>query len=63
MAAFASSSKDDGREPRTHAPAAGDAVALDVRWPSDLGAWEGKPVRLRFELKDATLFAFQFLPT
>ena len=39
----------------------GDAVSQDVRWTSDLSALEGKTVRLRFELRDAKLFAFQFV--
>ncbi|RPH39805.1 MAG: hypothetical protein EHM91_11880, partial [Planctomycetota bacterium] len=37
--------------------ATGDSVSQEVRWTSDLAALEGKPVRLRFELKDAKLFA------
>jgi hypothetical protein len=41
----------------------GDAVARTVTWKggSDIGALAGKPVRLRFDLKDADVFAFQFL--
>jgi len=42
------------------AEATGDSVAQELRWTADLAALEGKPVRLRFELKDAKLFAFQF---
>ncbi|MFO0953753.1 MAG: hypothetical protein U0835_21875 [Isosphaeraceae bacterium] len=39
----------------------GDAVELPVYWKdgADLKALAGKPVRLRFVLKDADLFAFQ----
>jgi hypothetical protein len=42
------------------AEATGDSVSQEIRWASDLAALEGKPVRLRFELRDAKLFAFQF---
>jgi hypothetical protein len=40
----------------------GDSVAGVVSWKSgaDLARWAGKPVRLRFELKDADLFSFRF---
>ncbi|HEX7901474.1 MAG TPA: LamG-like jellyroll fold domain-containing protein [Planctomycetota bacterium] len=38
----------------------GDAVDRELPW--DVSALEGKPVRLRFELKDAKVFAFQFAP-
>jgi len=40
----------------------GDAIAHTVQWKSgpDVGRLAGKPVRLRFELADADLFAFQF---
>jgi len=33
-----------------------------VNWKNggDVGAIAGKPVRLRFELKDADVFAYQF---
>jgi hypothetical protein len=43
-------------------PLQGDAVDQSVTWkPSaDLRKWAGKPVRLRFELKDADLFSFRF---
>jgi len=42
----------------------GDAVERAVPWPEDrnLAALAGKPVRLRFVLKDADLFAFRFSP-
>jgi len=42
-----------------------DRLAHVVRWEScggDLRALEGKPVRLRFLLRDADLYAFQFVP-
>ncbi|MCC6234894.1 MAG: exo-alpha-sialidase [Verrucomicrobiales bacterium] len=39
-----------------------DAVQHEVRWKTDadLGAWSGKPVRLRVALRDADLFSFRF---
>ncbi len=39
-----------------------DAIDHEVRWKGDpdLGQHAGKPVRLRFELRNAKLFAFQF---
>jgi len=42
-----------------------DDVQHVVRWKArggDLRSLEGKPIRLRFVLKDADLYAFQFLP-
>ena len=43
-------------------PATGDAVSHEVQWTggSPLRGLEGKPVRLRFELQNAKLYAFQF---
>lgn len=41
-------------------PVSGDSVSEELQWKADLGAMEGKPVRLRFEIRDASLFAFQF---
>lgn len=38
----------------------GDDLAFPVRWRGDAGAMAGRPVRLRFTLKDADLFAFRF---
>lgn len=40
----------------------GNEIDRVVRWKSgsDIGALAGKPVRLRFAMKDAKLFAFQF---
>jgi hypothetical protein len=43
------------------AEATGDSISQEIRWTSDLASLEGKPVRLRFDLKDAKLFAFQFI--
>jgi hypothetical protein len=41
----------------------GDSLDRSVTWKStpDLGAFAGKPVRLRLELKDADLFSIRFL--
>jgi hypothetical protein len=44
------------------AEVSGDSVSKEIQWPADLTSLEGKPVRLRFELRDAKLFAFQFGP-
>ena len=42
-------------------PITGDFVDGHVAWKGgDLSTLAGKPVRLRFELKDASLYAFQF---
>ena len=40
----------------------GDEIARVVSWKSgpDVGALAGKPVRLRFEVKDADLYSFEF---
>ena len=42
----------------------GDSIAEAVTWSGDpnLSALAGKPVRLKFELRDADLYAFQFQP-
>jgi len=42
----------------------GDDVALTVQWKqgSDVSALAGKPVRLRFRLKDADLYSLKFNP-
>jgi hypothetical protein len=42
----------------------GDELACVVRWRQggDVRPLSGKPVRLRFVLKDADLYAFQFVP-
>lgn len=39
----------------------GDSLSAPVRWKGErrIGALAGKPVRLRFELKDADVFSFQ----
>jgi len=43
-------------------PIFGDSLARQVTWKEtgDLGSLVGKPVRLRFALKDADLYAFRF---
>lgn len=43
-------------------PIFGDSIERTVTWKTgnDVNALAGKPVRLRFELKDADLFAFKF---
>ena len=44
-------------------PISGDVLKHVVTWngESDLSAWAGRPVRLRFSLRRARLFAFQFV--
>ena len=41
-----------------------DDLACTVHWKknADVGALAGKPVRIRFQLKDADLYAMQFVP-
>ena len=41
----------------------GDTIKREVNWKNgtDVSALAGKPVRLRFVLKDADLFSFQFI--
>jgi hypothetical protein len=40
----------------------GDDIEQIVTWKtgSDLSQWSGKPMRLRFVMKDADLFSLQF---
>ena len=42
----------------------GDTIARTVSWNgvADVSAYSGKPVRLSFDLKDADVYAMQFLP-
>ena len=43
----------------------GDHLRFIVRWNDaggDLRAWAGRPVRLRFVLRDADLYSLQFVP-
>lgn len=51
-------SRDDATE------LVGNEIARAARWKSgtDLSALAGRPIRLRFELKDASLYALQFRP-
>jgi hypothetical protein len=52
----------DGLSLAACAPLRGDSIAQGVAWKDGAaaGRWAGKPVRLRFELKDADLFSFRF---
>lgn len=45
-------------------PIFGDSIERTVVWKSseDVNSLAGKPVRLRFELNDADLFSFRFMP-
>ncbi|MBM3866727.1 MAG: hypothetical protein FJ381_12720 [Verrucomicrobia bacterium] len=45
-------------------PAFGDAIERTLHWKagSDVSALAGRPVRLRFVLRDADLYAFRFAP-
>jgi hypothetical protein len=46
-------------------PIFGDHIDFPVSWKgkgTDVSTLAGKPVRIRFALKDADLYAFQFLP-
>jgi hypothetical protein len=38
----------------------GDDLAFPVRWRGDAGAMAGRPVRLRFVLRDADLYSYRF---
>ena len=51
-----------GRALAESMPIIGDEIDRAVAWKggSDLGALSGRPVRLRFVLKDADLYAIQF---
>ena len=42
----------------------GDSIRHTVRWKrgGDVRALEGRPIRLRFALRDADLYSFQFVP-
>ena len=42
----------------------GNAIEMPVRWRkvADLAEWAGRPVRLRFVMKDADLYALRFQP-
>ena len=47
-----------------HVPMVGDAIERTVVWKDgrDLSGLAGKPVRLRFVLQEADIFALQFQP-
>jgi len=59
---------DEGQRPLSGfghaqcAPIRGDSLRYEVRWGRDgqLAALQGRPIRLRFCLRDASLYAFQF---
>jgi len=42
------------------APLAGDVLAGEIRWQKPLEALRGRPIRLEFRLRRATLFGFAF---
>jgi hypothetical protein len=52
-----------GRSLDQCATISGDEIDSTVRWgdATDVGAWAGQPVRLRFAIQDAELFALQFI--
>ncbi len=52
----------DGFQTRDCRALQGDSTEQTVTWESsgDLGAWAGKPVRLRFELQNADVYSFRF---
>ena len=39
----------------------GNGVCKEVSWRGPIGKLAGTPVRLRFEMRDARLYALQFL--
>ncbi|MCZ6795650.1 MAG: hypothetical protein O7J95_18755, partial [Planctomycetota bacterium] len=43
-------------------PLAGDAIEAPVAWKGgrDVSALAGKPLRLRFEIRDADVYSFRF---
>jgi hypothetical protein len=51
-----------GLSDATVEPACGNFVRMPVSWAgsSDLGALVGKPIKLRFRMRDCKLYAFQF---
>jgi hypothetical protein len=65
IAAVVEVSRQVQRRVSNHTPGfvLADSVAQVVSWKGgrDLGAFAGQPNRLRFELKDADLFALQFV--
>ena len=60
---FSSSEAIAGRSFDDSDPISGDALKHTVTWngESDLSAWAGKPVRLRFQMRRARMHAFQFV--
>jgi hypothetical protein len=53
---------ESGKVIRESQPLKGDVVAETVKWKGkgDLSAWNGKPVRLRFDLAKGQLWSFRF---
>ncbi len=53
---------DEGKPAMQSRPITADGTDATVRWEddSDLSSWVGKPIRLRFELTRAKLYAFGF---
>ena len=51
-----------GRALEDSVPITGDGVALLVQWNtgSDVSGRAGKPTKLRIEMQNASLYAFQF---
>ena len=60
---FSSSDGSTGHTYDDCDPVTGDALKHTVTWngESDLSAWAGKPVCLRFRMRRARLHAFQFV--
>ena len=60
---FSSSEAIAGRTFDDSDPISGDALKHTVTWngESDLSAWAGKPIRLRFQLRRSRMHAFQFV--
>ena len=60
---FSSPEAIPGRSFDDSDPISGDALKHTVTWhgESDLSAWAGKPVRLRFQLRRSRIHAFQFV--
>jgi hypothetical protein len=52
----------DGFQLDQSVPFAADSTSAKMTWSSgaEIGQWEGKPVRLRFVLKNADLYSFRF---
>ena len=42
-------------------PVNGNSVRMPVHWNSDISQLSGKPVRIRFLMRECKLYAFQFV--